>query len=100
MTNYLLGRVDGLKGSDVQGPSTTPSRTLLDHVEGGGAGRNPRATTDRPDDSRHPDLRLSSGTKIRPSELSFDVSLGHPRDMTAGLLGNKVQRVTNPPAPP
>ena len=74
--------------------------TLLEHGEGGGGGRNSRATSDRPGDTRHPDLRLSSGTKIRPPVSSVDLSLKRPRDMSAGLLGNKVQRVTNLPAPP
>ena len=74
--------------------------TLLEHGEGGGEGRNTRATSDRPGDTRHPDLRLSSGTKIRPPVSSVDLSLKRPRDMSAGLLGNKVQRVTNLPAPP
>jgi hypothetical protein len=91
--------VDGLKGSDTLGPLVAPTRALLDHGEGGGAGRNSRATNDRPGDSRHPDLRLSNGTKIRPPEPSVDLSLKRPRDMSAGLLGNKVQRVTHLPAP-
>jgi hypothetical protein len=89
-----------LEGSDTLGPLAAPTRTSLEHGEGAwGAGRSSRATSDRPGDTRHPDLRLSSGTKIRPPEPSVDLSLKRPRDMTAGLLGNKVQRVTNLPAP-
>jgi hypothetical protein len=73
--------------------------TLLEHGEPGGGRRNSRATSDRPGDTRHPDLRLSSGTKIRPPVSGVNLSLKRPRDMLAsGLLGNKVQRVTNVPA--
>jgi hypothetical protein len=90
--------VDGLKGSDTIGLLAAPMNTLLEHGERGGGGRNSRATSDRPADTRHPDLRLSSGTKIRPPVSSVDLSLKRPRDMSAGLLENKVQRVTNLPA--
>jgi hypothetical protein len=92
--------VDGLKGSDTIGPLAAPMTTLLEHGQGGGGGRNSRFASDRPGDTRHWDLPLSSGTKIRPPVSSVDLSLKRPRDMPAGLLGNKVQRVTNLPAPP
>lgn len=67
MTTDLINcRVDGLKGSNTIGPLAAPMRTLgLKHGEGGEGGRNSeRATSDRPVDTRHLDLRLSSGTKI------------------------------------